>query len=777
MQGRLSLRGRLLAVIIAALLPLFALAVWMVVRENDLAAELAHEALAVLGATVLAALAAAWWIGDRMIVRPAGQIVGAVRRLEQGQLDARVPVGGSSHRGEFSRIGAAFNLMGESLQRRQSDLEAELGRSRSAYAVLNQVLNSMQEGLVVVTANGRFLMHNEAAAKFFPLHDAPMLPQLWPQHFGFFQADGVTPCRADDLPLVRSALGETGSQEHLLVRNALVPEGRLLQCSWQPIQGGGAARCGLVVFTDVTELHRLQAGQAAQVEQLRQMQRKLIESQRIGRIGNWELDLQTGHLWWSDEVYALFGVAPGAFDGSLQGFEAKVHPEDRPQLKPARDSALRDGEVMNVEYRVRKPDGSTVWMQEIAEAHRDESGEPVWFGGVVQDITRRKRQEQALRDGEREIRQLNASLETRIAERTAQLERQQQLYRALAEQAPAVVWNADRTGRATYFNRAWYEVVGGEPADWLGHGWLSRVHPDDREDIRSNWLRSRASLQPYLGTRRILARNGAYRTMSYKAAPILGDNGQVTSWVGIDSDITELKTIEAALRSSNQELEAFSYSVSHDLRAPLGAIAGFSRALGSQIQARADERTLHYITRIQAGVQKMEQLIESMLSLSKVVRAPLEWGAVDLAAIARETLEGLQVQQPDRRVAADVQDALLAHGDVRLMRVLMENLLGNAWKFTSRERAARIEVGRLGEGAFFVRDNGVGFDMAYASKLFTAFQRLHTEAEFPGTGIGLATVRRIIARHQGAIWAESQVGRGTTFYFSLSDAPPPAWLG
>jgi light-regulated signal transduction histidine kinase (bacteriophytochrome) len=173
----------------------------------------------------------------------------------------------------------------------------------------------------------------------------------------------------------------------------------------------------------------------------------------------------------------------------------------------------------------------------------------------------------------------------------------------------------------------------------------------------------------------------------------------------------------------------------------------------------------------------MEQQIESLLSLSKVVRAPLSWGAVDLAAIARETLEGLHMQEPGRRVAARVQDDLVAHGDARLLRVVIENLLGNAWKFTSRAEDAAIEVGRLAESSvFFVRDNGVGFDMAYAGKLFTAFQRLHADAEFPGTGIGLATVRRIVARHQGRAWAESQPGRGTTFYFALSETPPPAWL-
>jgi light-regulated signal transduction histidine kinase (bacteriophytochrome) len=277
-------------------------------------------------------------------------------------------------------------------------------------------------------------------------------------------------------------------------------------------------------------------------------------------------------------------------------------------------------------------------------------------------------------------------------------------------------------------------------------------------------------LQPYAGTRRILGRDGSWHTMSYRAAPVLDEEGGVASWVGVDTDITEFKAIERALRTSNQELEAFSYSVSHDLRAPLGAIGGFSRALALKLDEHPDERVRHYVSRIEAGVEKMEQLNEAVLGLAQVVRAPLSRGPVDLGAIARETLEGLQMQHPDRVVAVQVEESMLAQGDARLLRIVMENLLGNAWKFTSQRSVARIDVGRAeGTGTYYVRDNGVGFDMAYVGKLFGAFQRLHTEAEFPGTGIGLATVRRVVARHEGRVWAESVPGEGTTFLFTLWD--------
>jgi light-regulated signal transduction histidine kinase (bacteriophytochrome) len=165
-----------------------------------------------------------------------------------------------------------------------------------------------------------------------------------------------------------------------------------------------------------------------------------------------------------------------------------------------------------------------------------------------------------------------------------------------------------------------------------------------------------------------------------------------------------------------------------------------------------------------------------MLALAKVARAPLTPEPVDLTTLARDSMEELRVQDAGRKVVVRIQEGLTALGDVALLRVVVQNLLGNAWKFTSQCEEAQIEMGMRGEGVFFVRDNGAGFDMAYADKLFGAFQRLHTEKEFPGTGIGLATVRRIIVRHQGRVWAESEPGKGTTFYFSVSGQALPAWL-
>jgi PAS domain S-box-containing protein len=374
-----------------------------------------------------------------------------------------------------------------------------------------------------------------------------------------------------------------------------------------------------------------------------------------------------------------------------------------------------------------------------------------------------------------EVNLLNTGLEKKVAERTVALARQEALFRALAEQAPQVVWTADLHGKATYANRAWIDLVGGQMEDWIGTRWFSVIHPDDLEEVKATWLVAHANLTQHVGIRRVRATDGSYHTMAYRASPVLDDQGKAAFWVGIDADITDMKAIEAALRVSNQELEAFSYSVSHDLRSPLNTIDGFSRLLGKQLAGQAGEKVAHYLSRIQSGVAQMGQLIEGLLSLAQISRMQLQNEPVDLSVLARGIVGDLQLRYPERQVLVNIESGLQARGDGRLVRVVLENFLANAWKFSSHEAQAEIHVGQQLDAAglpvFFVRDNGAGFDMAYADKLFSPFQRLHLVSEFPGTGIGLATVNRVIQRHGGQLWADSAPGCGATFYFTLPKMP------
>jgi light-regulated signal transduction histidine kinase (bacteriophytochrome) len=237
----------------------------------------------------------------------------------------------------------------------------------------------------------------------------------------------------------------------------------------------------------------------------------------------------------------------------------------------------------------------------------------------------------------------------------------------------------------------------------------------------------------------------------------------------------ELENANRELEGANRELEAFSYSVSHDLRAPLRTIDGFSQILLEDHADQLDEEGEDYLGRVRAASQHMDNLIDDLLDLSRVSRGPLRKETVDLGAMATGIVEELERSQPEREVEFVTEEGITAFADANLLAVALENLLNNAWKFTSREERARIEFGSTtdegGERVFFLRDNGVGFDMAYAGKLFGAFQRLHATEDFEGTGIGLATVARIVRRHGGRVWAEGDAGEGATFFFTLDGGP------
>lgn len=344
------------------------------------------------------------------------------------------------------------------------------------------------------------------------------------------------------------------------------------------------------------------------------------------------------------------------------------------------------------------------------------------------------------------------------------------LFRAASDQAPHVIWIVNPKGAVTYLNQAWYELVGGTPPKWHGHEWGERVHPDDLRAMREQWRSASVTGVVFEGIRRVRARDDSWHMLSFKATPVFDAQG-LACWVGMDFDITDMVAAEAALRVANHELEAFSYSVSHDLRAPLMTVRGFGTLLERELAGHDSARARHYVGRINTAVEHMSRLVDGLLALSGVSRTALDQEAFDISQAARDILEMRCRLQPERQVEIDVEDGLVAHGDGRLLTALLENLLGNAWKFTARLPQARIRVGRAlrlaHEDIFFVRDNGVGFAMADAGRLFTAFERLHSAADFPGTGIGLATVQRVVARHGGRAWAEAQPGAGACFYFAL----------
>lgn len=278
--------------------------------------------------------------------------------------------------------------------------------------------------------------------------------------------------------------------------------------------------------------------------------------------------------------------------------------------------------------------------------------------------------------------------------------------------------------------------------------------------------------------------SGKITDVLYNATVYKNEAGDVVGVFAAARDVTERKKNEERILSLNRslehtanelsainkELEAFSYSVSHDLSAPLRSIDGFSQAIVDDYGDILDENGKDYLQRIRKGSQRMAQLIDDMLKLSRITRGDMQRVTIDLSGMVQSIVSELQQQQPEREVRFRIAQEVVASADPRMLRMALDNLLGNAWKFTSKSPCAEIEFGvteHEGALAYFVRDNGAGFDMTYASKLFGAFQRLHSTTEFPGTSIGLAIVQRIIRRHGGTVWAQAEVNKGATFYFTL----------
>jgi PAS domain S-box-containing protein len=362
----------------------------------------------------------------------------------------------------------------------------------------------------------------------------------------------------------------------------------------------------------------------------------------------------------------------------------------------------------------------------------------------------------------------------------------EQPYRTLIEdmREGAVILAADDT--IIYSNQGFARMLKMPLEKMIGSRIQYLILPDEQAMFEEILEQGRAGSRDRRGEITFLTTNGTPVPTYLSINTMQMDD--VSAIYMVSLDLTEIKQAEkeikklnedleqrviertAELEAANKELESFSYSVSHDLRAPLRSIDGFSLALLEDYSEKLDPQGKDYLQRVRNASQRMMQLIDDMLMLSRMTQYTMKLERIDMSAFARSITAELKERQPERNVEFIIAPGLVANGDVALIQTMLENLLSNAWKFTSKNKSARIEFGATeynGKRAYFVRDDGVGFDMEYADKLFIPFQRLHRPTEFPGTGIGLATVKRIIQRHGGQIWAEGEMGKGATFYFTL----------
>jgi len=624
----------------------------------------------------------------------------------------------------------------------QKEAEEKLLKSEARY---RQTLDSMMEGVQIIGFDGKLIYVNDKLAEQAKFTKEQMigrtLPELYP---GVEQApiyQSYQKCLKDRQPLHFEEKFEFPDQTV-----------QTFEISVQPVPEGI-----FVLSADVTMKRELD-------EKVRLLNEAIAKNEKRFR----------GVIESSHDIFLLMDAglntiyrSPssariiGYMESNTPEYRlSRVHPEDIPEYNQCWEKISHtQGVPVPIKFRMRHFEGYYVWLEGfLTNLLHDDAVQAIVAN--LQDITQRKVSEQLLEKSER-------------------------VYRTIASNIPgSAICLLDTDLTYTLLEGDMLEKFGYSKGDLLGKKVMEIVTPDRekkimgifRKVLRGEQVRMEDSL-------------AGFNTIS-SYIPLKDDAGNVHGVMVIIIDVTELKKTQreleklnislehiieertAQLIAANKELEAFSYSVSHDLRAPLRGIDGWSLALLEDYGNQLDEKANQYITRVRTETQRMGELIDDMLKLSRISRTELKPARVNLSEIAMVIAERLREEASGRQVHFTIAPGLMVQGDANLLEIALTNLLSNACKFSSKKEIAEIELGQMvyeGKPVFFIKDNGAGFDMATAKKLFGAFQRMHRQSEFPGTGIGLAIVKRIISLHQGDIWAEATPGQGATFYFTIKD--------
>jgi PAS domain S-box-containing protein len=473
-------------------------------------------------------------------------------------------------------------------------------------------------------------------------------------------------------------------------------------------------------------------------------------------------------IYMSPSCERVTGYAPSAFVTDPELLNQVIHPEDL-HLMVAHRSDIAHEDVAAVDFRIMRQDGEIRWIAHVCRSVLGRDGQFMGRRVSNRDITDRKQSEQALQESKQRMDNIVAN-------------------------SPGAIYRCANDPEWTMeFLSAAITRITGYPADDFQQNrvrsYVSIIHPDDRRAVEDAVLTALQRQDRYEMDYRLIATDGSMRWVHEQGQGVFTPDGRLHCLDGVIFDITdqrkakdeirelnqklEQRVVErtAELQAANKELEAFAYSVSHDLRAPLRHIDGFLDLLKARTATTLDEKSQHYMDTISGAAKRMGTLIDDLLAFSRMGRNEMASEDVDLGGLLQEVIHELDAETQGRDIGWRIGELPVVTGDRAMLHVVLVNLISNALKFTQKRAKAEIEIGSLpgaaNETVVFVRDNGAGFDMQYADKLFGVFQRLHASDEFEGTGIGLANVRRIISRHGGRTWAEGKVDGGATFYFSL----------
>lgn len=631
---------------------------------------------------------------------------------------------------------------------RTDDLESALATLRQRKAELRMVTDTAHVGLVIVDARHRYRYANRTYCEILklPTFDlvgrsvAEVLPDVY-----------TTQIR----PRLERAFGGEKVEYLLHMPNAdEAGTSRHFSVSYGPVMDG-AERVVVVAIADVTA--------RKQGDELAARLAAIVESSSDAIIGK---DLDGIVTSWNAGAEAVFGFAAADMVGrpiTRLIPAARIH-EEQTILERIR----RGDPVRHFETQRQHADGRLLDVSITVSPIRDGDGKVVGASKVARDVTGAKRVQRVLRESEERLR-------------------------LAIDAARLGTWETNyRTGKLVWSTRQ-EEMMGFAPGTFPGtlEAFLALVHPDDRERLAEA---QREAMKPggsYQAELRFVRRDGSVRWGFVRGQLLRGSDGQPERMLGIELDVTERRQTEEAMRrlnaelehrvrertaqleSANKELEAFSYTVSHDLRAPLRAINGFSLAVQEDYGAQLPEEGRRFLQNVRDGALRMGNLIDDLLAFSRLSRSPLNRQTVDSVAKVNDALKELGWPLAGRKIDLRIADLPPSDADPDLLKQVWVNLLSNALKYTRRREQARVEVGCLieaGEPVFFVRDNGSGFDPRYAHKLFGVFQRLHRAEDYEGTGVGLAIVQRIVHRHGGRVWAETELEVGSSFYFTLNPA-------
>ncbi|MDD5390206.1 MAG: PAS domain S-box protein [Gallionellaceae bacterium] len=496
---------------------------------------------------------------------------------------------------------------------------------------------------------------------------------------------------------------------------------------------------------------------------------RLEQAEAHARLGSWEFDVASGQPWWSAQMYALLGLNPSAGVPSFEDYLACLHPQDRPAVLEVLKRMAAGQPPTPSLYRGNPEHGPTRWLSPTVHCEYDTAGNAIKFSGTVLDVTAIKETETALRESEARLR-------------------------ALIDTIPDLVWLKDPEGIYLFCNTVFERLYGARQADIVGKTDYDFVDAQLADSFRAHDRKAIEAGHPSSNEEWVTFAEDGYRgLLETIKTPVRGPDGQLIGVLGISRDITALRETQEKLRelnaelelrvaertaewqTVNQSLESFVYSVSHDLKTPLRGVEGYSRLLQEDFAGKLDDEGRLFIANIRAGVARMNELIDDLLAYSRMERRRLNAGPLELDRLLDSLLaehgeefasRGVRIERtlPPLNLSADADGLVL----------VVRNLLENALKFSSQSARPRIEIGARQENGnviLWIKDNGIGFDMKYHDRIFEIFQRLHRQEDYPGTGIGLALVKKAMQRMGGKVWAESAPGAGATFYLEL---PNPA---